>query len=287
MRSRANSYILVLAILIVFLSLTALFVNHAIYRYPANNYFPENTLRIGCSLLLVYFGFFLLIGNKARITLSVLELLRFFAVMCLIALATNTVQLTPFVPIDKKIVQFETFFHFDMSVLLVWMHQHPVMITALGFVYDSLTYQMCILPLFVLAMGRFETLKEYYLLLLWTTLIGFCFYYFYPTTAPASIIHSPYFTPYQMATFLKFNQIHHYIRPTTLEGGLIAFPSFHCIWALLCVYLIKDWPIPCFVLLMFNTLLIASCVLLGWHYPSDILAGIILVGVVCYFIRRS
>ncbi|HGH3054753.1 TPA: phosphatase PAP2 family protein, partial [Legionella pneumophila] len=75
-----------------------------------------------------------------------------------------------------------------------------------------------------------------------------------------------------------------HIQPTTIEGGLIALPSFHTIWAILCVYLIKDWFIPCLLLSIINVLLILSCVLLGWHYPIDILAAIILVGLSYYLL---
>ncbi|HAT8115747.1 TPA: PAP2 family protein, partial [Legionella pneumophila] len=154
----------------------------------------------------------------------------------------------------------------------------------LAVIYDTLPYQMSIIPLCVIVSGRFYILKDYYFLLLCTTLMGFSYYYFFPTTAPASELQSSLFAPEQIATGLKFHQIHNHIQPTTIEGGLIALPSFHTIWAILCVYLIKDWFIPCLLLSIINVLLILSCVLLGWHYPIDILAAIILVGLSYYLL---
>ncbi|HBD9376085.1 TPA: phosphatase PAP2 family protein, partial [Legionella pneumophila] len=239
---------------------------------------------IACIILLNYIGMILVFGKNNRVTRSGLELINFFVVMSIIALATNAVQLTPFPPIDKQIIKLEAQLGINMVSILEWTNKYQFFKYLLAIIYDTLPYQMSILPLCVIVSGRFYILKDYYFLLLSTTLLGFTFYYFFPTTAPASEIQNSLFAPEQIATGLKFYQIHHYIQPTTIEGGLIALPSFHTIWAILCVYLIKDWFIPCLLLSIINVLLILSCVLLGWHYPVDILTAIILVGLSYYLL---
>ncbi|HAT1595104.1 TPA: phosphatase PAP2 family protein [Legionella pneumophila] len=277
-------YFILLAGTIVSLSLIALIINYTIYQFPGNNYFPPNTPVIACIILLNYIGMILVFGKNNRVTRSGLELINFFVVMSIIALATNAIQLTPFSPIDKQIIKLEAQWGINMVSILEWINKYQYFKYLLAIIYDTLPYQMSILPLCVIVSGRFYILKDYYFLLLSTTLLGFTFYYFFPTTAPASEIQNSLFAPEQVATGLKFYQIHHYIQPTTIEGGLIALPSFHTIWAILCVYLIKDWFIPCLLLSIINVLLILSCVLLGWHYPVDILAAIILVGLSYYLL---
>ncbi|HAU1638461.1 phosphatase PAP2 family protein [Legionella pneumophila] len=277
-------YFILLAGTIVSLSLIALIINYTIYQFPGNNYFPPNTPVMACIILLNYIGMILVFGKNNRVTRSGLELINFFVVMSIIALATNAVQLTPFSPIDKQIIKLEAQWGINMVSILEWTNKYQYFKYLLAIIYDTLPYQMSILPLCVIVSGRFYILKDYYFLLLSTTLLGFTFYYFFPTTAPASEIQNSLFAPEQIATGLKFHQIHHYIQPTTIEGGLIALPSFHAIWAILCVYLIKDWFIPCLLLSIINVLLILSCVLLGWHYPVDILAAIILVGLSYYLL---
>jgi membrane-associated phospholipid phosphatase len=283
---RKNNCLLLLSSLIIILSLIALLINFFIYKYPANSYFADETVHIGCTFALFYLGLFLLVGKDNKSTHKARELIYYFAVMCLIALATNAVQLTPFAPIDNKIVAFESLIHINLVDVLSWTNKHPNLDVLLRVIYDSLPYQMFFVPVFVLVMGRFHVLREYYFLLLFTTLLGFSFYYFYPTSAPASVINSPFFNLNQIATGLKFNQIHNYIPPSTAEGGLISLPSFHCIWALLCVYLLKEWLILCVILFLINIMLIASCVLIGWHYPSDIVAGVLLVALGYYFLKK-
>jgi membrane-associated phospholipid phosphatase len=146
---------------------------------------------------------------------------------------------------------------------------------------------MCILPLFVIFTGRFYLIRKYYFYLLCTALIGFGFYYFFPTTAPASVFNHSLFFQEQIDTGLKFKQIHQFMSPTTNNGGLIALPSFHMIWAILCVNLIKKWTIPYVVLSIVNLLLISSCVLLGWHYITDIVGGLIVLLISYYLFKHS
>ena len=102
-------------------------------------------------------------------------------------------------------------------------------------------------------------------------------YYFFPTVAPASEFNSQFFVAAQYATATKFHQMHSYQPITTADGGLIGFPSFHVIWGLLCIYLVKDIRILFIPLIIINVLMIVSCVLLGWHYISDVLGGFLIV----------
>lgn len=287
MRQNHHRYLFILSGLIIFLASISFLMNTCKYKFPGNNYYPEHTPVIALIILLGYSGFVILFGKESKVSKSCIELLYFFGVMALIALATNAVQLTPFPPIDKEILKIESYIHINLITLMEWTNSYPSFKTLLSIIYDTLPYQMSILPLCVIASGKFYLLRDYYFLLLLTTLTGFTLYYFFPTTAPASILNSPLFSPEQIATGYKFNQIHNHIIPTTNEGGLIALPSFHTIWALLCVYLLKEWIVPCIFLLIINSLLIVSCVLLGWHYPIDIVGAFIITGLSYYLLHLS
>jgi hypothetical protein len=277
MQRSTTHYILLTALALFLLSTAAIFVNFFSYHYPGNNYFPPHTLYIIVILILMYTGFLLQFGRNSQMAFYLKEIIYFFIVMAIIALATNATQYTPFPPIDQQILNFEESLGIDLKAILAWTHTKPTFKHSLNIIYDTLPYQMTYLPLVIIATKRWSIIREYYFLLLFSALIGFSFYYFFPTTAPSSIIQSPYFSTSQHATALKFMQIHQHIPPSTLNGGLIALPSFHVIWAWLCLYLLKSWPLAFFILLPMNLLLVGSCVLLGWHYPLDILGGIIVI----------
>jgi hypothetical protein len=271
------NYLTLAIITLLTLSSVALGINFCIYRYPGNDYYPPDTLYIALSLCLIYVGFFLQFGKESNSTQIAKEMIYFFLIMALLAFATNAIQYTPFPTIDQHLLTFETFCHVNTPAMLAWIHAKPMIKGCLEYIYNSLDYQMAFIPLVVILTKRFYLLREYYFLLVVSALIGFSFYYFFPTTAPASILSSDYFNAAQKATGIKFLQIHEYTAPTTINGGLIALPSFHTIWAWFCLYIAREWKVVFFTLLPINLLLIISCIVLGWHYSVDILGGIFII----------
>ncbi|HHT0591906.1 TPA: phosphatase PAP2 family protein [Legionella anisa] len=282
----SRSIIFLSGLILAFSSIIFL-INYFFYQYPGNNYFPENIPFLALVLILLNLGLHLYFPQDNKIRQVGRELIYYFAIMSVIALATNAVQLTPFPIIDPFIVMFEeNYMNVYMESIVSWTHNHPQFKYLLGVIYDSLPYQMSILPVLIIITCRFHLIREYYFYMLCTVLIGFGFYYFFPTVAPASVTNSPFFLPEQIATGFKFNQIHNHINPTTNEGGLIALPSFHVIWAILCVNLLREWTIPCILLSIINLFLIASCVLLGWHYLIDVIGGFIVLYISYCFLKH-
>ena len=270
-------YIIYAGLLLSLLSISAIVLNLFVYHFPGNNYLPYNTRAVAYSLFLVYGGCLLQFGKASQQIKILNEVIFYYVVIALIAIATNAAQYTPFPVIDKKILAFESTFHINMNDIMSWTYTKPLFKRLLTFSYTTLPYQIAYFPLIVIATRRWQYIREYYFLLIISAIIGFSFYYFFPTTAPASIISNQYFTEEQHATGLKFTQIHQGIQPSTLEGGMISLPSFHVIWAWFCLYILRGWPIGFIIMLPINLLLVAACVLLGWHYLIDILGGIIVI----------
>ncbi len=266
-----------LAISLIALSLCVITINHFIYHFPGNEYFPHEVLILSLSLGLMYTGCTIMFSHDHPITERVLYFIYFLGVMSVLALATNAVQYTPFTTIDKYIVSAESLIQIHEDGIATWTHQWPRFYSLLTFIYNSLPYQMCYIPLFIIICRKKGLIAEYFCLLLISALLGFSIYYFFPTTGPASVFGGPSFTEAQYATGLKFSQIHHHMQPSTLDGGLIALPSFHVIWSWFCLYLLNPWKWLFLMMLPINGLLIISCVLLGWHYPTDILAAAIVI----------
>lgn len=262
---------------VFFLSLLLFVINFCYFRYQGIDYFPKVTFSIGLSLVLILAGLKLQFQHATVLERIIRETLVYFLVMAVIALFTNAIQLTPFKPVDHFILNVENYFSINLIKLMDWTAQHKYFKNMLDISYKSIAIQMGYIPLVVIIGGQYIYAREFFCLLLISALIGFIFYYFFPTTAPASMLQSPYFSVEQHNTGIKFNKIHHYLLPTSSDGGLIALPSFHAIWAWYCVYLVRCWPIACALLLPFNVLLILSCVFLGWHYISDLFGSFIII----------
>ena len=271
--------------LLLICSTAALLVNGCITHFPGNNYFPRHTLTNALLLILIYIGCKLQYGEKAAMTRALYEMNQYYFSMALVVLATTAVQFTPFSPIDSFLVQFNKPNQW-YKTLIIWTHAHTQLHQVLTWVYASLSYEMIIIPLSLIVFKQTNLLREYYFLLLTSAWLGFSVYYFFPTTAPASLWPDVPFSSEQYATGLKFYQIHHYIKPTTLAGGMVAFPSFHIIWAWLCVYVTRQWPKLFKALCVYNLVLVASCILLGWHYCIDILGSIACLIICHYWLQK-
>jgi len=262
----------------VFVAAVVMFcVNKYEYQYPGLFYFQPTLFALSLFLLLVRMGLKLQFSTISQSFLWKIarELNIYSALIVLILFATSAIQYTPFSPIDKKILEIEHYLHLDLKAVMAWTNTNGFIKEFLVIIRNSLAYQVVILPIFVMLARRFDVMYKFYFLILTTWLIGSFIYYFFPTTGPASVIDSPYFAEAQRTTGLKFWQLHHYIQPVSAEGGLIAMPSFHVIWGWLCVYLLRPWPIAFYLILLVNSVMVASCVLLGWHYFLDVIASTI------------
>lgn len=262
---------------IIFLSSIAFIINFYHSHYLGNNYFPPDTTSIAIILIIMYCGCSIQFGSTNQLSKTMKEIIIFFIMISILAILTNAVQYTPFSPIDYQIYSIEQSLHINLQGIIAWTNHYPQLKQGLDFIYNTLPLQMTFIPLFIIFANQRQKIREFYFLMLCSAMIGFIFYYFFPTTGPASIVKSPFFSEAQKATTLKFIQLHQQIKPSTLEGGLIALPSFHVIWAWLCLYLLRDWPMVYFPMGILNLILMASCVLLGWHYPIDIIGSVLVV----------
>lgn len=267
------------------LALLCYLANYFVYQFPGNNYIPSGALAGFNAVVLLYLGSRLFFESGHRLTCCAGQLCLFYAVISCVALLTNGIQYTPFPAIDRYIISLEQYLNIHLLKLMQPFHHAPTINYCLTIIYESLNYQLVALPLLAIILSYLHPsvyiprLNHFYLLTLWTAFFGFALYYFFPTTAPASHFKSHLFTQSQYDTGLKFRQLHQYITPTTLDGGMIALPSFHTIWALLCLYLIRPLKWVFYPLCLCNSMLIIACVVLGWHYPSDIIAAFLILGV--------
>ncbi len=262
-------------LILLFLATIALFVNYFIYQYPGVMYvvLPE----LGITLIPIWLGLYLQFGKESQIVLTFNHVIHYYLIITIITYATYCIQFTPFHPIDAAIVGLESKVNISMDKIVIWTNNKPLLYSILDAAYFSIGYQLIFIPLMIIVARHDEYYKEFSFLVLITAIIGFSFYYFFPTTAPASMAESAGFLDAQKATGLKFNQIHRYIQPETAEGGMIALPSFHVIWVMLIQYMVRVWPVVFTLLLPLNILVTISCVLLGWHYPIDILGSFIVL----------
>jgi membrane-associated phospholipid phosphatase len=74
-------------------------------------------------------------------------------------------------------------------------------------------------------------------------------------------------------------------------GGMICFPSFHVIWAILCVAALWGYRFLRIPVALLAAMIILSTVTTGWHYFIDVLGGVVIAALSLsaarYYMRKG
>ena|SRR3990167_10972140 len=201
-----------------------------------------------------------------------------FAAALSFEILVTGIQYTPFPTIDLFLVKVDQFLGFSTPALISWTAKHSVIKEIFTIAYNFLGIELIAIPFLLPFFKNKEALSVFFMAILIAFLVGTTIYYFFPTASPVSVLHSQYFSADEHDTSLKFYQIHHYKTTITDGGGMIAFPSFHVIWAIILTYATKTKRWLFIPLMVVNAVLIVSTLFLGWHYLTDVFAGFILAG---------
>ncbi len=270
--------IMTLSVIIILLSALSISLNNEQFHYAGISYVPEETPKIFSILVLLCLGSYLHTGSNSRITQILLHLFAYYVVLFIIMLFTNAIQYTPFPGIDEKILDFQGAYLNELFTrIITWTHQHMALGHFFVRIYNSLSMEVLVVPILLVLFQQRTYLYEYFILILITALLGFIFYYFFPSSGPASILPPQYFTHSQLATGIKFTLVHQHIQPSSLEGGLIALPSYHTIWAWLSTFAFRKYKPIFAILLIYNGTIMAACILLGWHYFVDLIGSFLVL----------
>ena len=280
--SREDRWLTCLIFLSLALALVFLGINASIFRFTGISYFP----RLLAPLLCVALQFSFFDGCYAHISPRAGFIIKSCALYALshvaLALFVTGLQFTPFPPIDSALQRWDHFLHFDTAAALAWTASHPWFRALLNLCYDSTDVQLALAPLVAgFAFDR-RRMRVYLYAFVYAFIAGGLFYYFFPSSGPTAVYQSPDFLNVQRLTSLKFFQVHHFQEVTTIMGGMIAFPSFHVMWAVLTTYAALPSRRLFWGVAALNVLVVASTVLLGWHYLVDVPAGLLLGAVSLY-----
>lgn len=277
-----DRYMMWAAIWIILFSLSSELANLTLFHFKPNTYVPPN-LEFMIFLSIMYPFSVIAIPHLSKFAKYHPDLCYITFYLCLITLMLNSCQLTPNATIDHILMKVE---FLPLINYLKWVHQHSAISNALFLIYNSLQYLLFFVPVVAYFIGNrtFKNFVQYFIL---SSAFGFTFYYCFPSCGPASVFSEQYFYNFQHANHIKFFEIHHGLPPSTIEGGLIAFPSFHVIWAWACTRIWIQYPKIFFSFFIWFLLICCSCVLLGWHYSIDVLGSIFFIFMIESFLKQK
>lgn len=199
-----------------------------------------------------------------------------FTCLATTAFFTSASALTPFHTIDATLHQADLSLGFNQNYWVELIYSQPFTHKLLETIYFSLYVQMAILPLIAVFLVPAEKIYQYFGRVMMLGVIGTSIYYLFPTTAPTIFLNKDHLVFDQINLILQFEQIHAGTMPDHITMALIGFPSFHVIWALLLCSLFKNTKLFLPVII-YNSIVCFSTILLGWHYFMDVIASCALV----------
>ena len=269
------------ACMLLMLSTAALLfvVNAASFHFTGISYFPRQEIALLFPVIeLAAFGLYsrdsspraaFIARNGACYALTAMS----------VSVLVTAVQFTPFATIDARLSAWDQALRVDLPALMRWTYARPVWRAVLQAAYPALNLEVIAVPCAALFFHDRRRTRVYIYAIAYSAFLADLFYYFFPSSGPASLLRSPYFSTEQHLTALKFYQVHHFEPVETLLGGMIAFPSMHVVWACLVTYAALPRKLFFYPIAALNVLVILSTVLLGWHFLVDALAGMALAAV--------
>src|SRR5215475_10842596 len=176
--------------------------------------------------------------------------------------------------VDSKLATFDTWLAFDWITWFSFVAAHPALSFFLGLAYSSLILQIIASILFFCHIGRPDRNLELWWMALISLLITSVISGIFPA-AGAGIRFGAWAIKY--ASYLP-----HFLalRDGSLQTialadmqGIITFPSYHTVLALLVTYAYRDQKYLLALVMALNTLMLFSIPPYGNHYIADMIAG--------------
>jgi hypothetical protein len=251
-------------------------VNAARFHYVGVSYFPRLFAPLPFAAGMCAWIGLSIRARSPRASGLLVDFSLYALAMVAMAALTTGAQYAPFPPIDAALARWDAALGCDGPAVLRWTAARPALRSALGACYASTDLQLALAPLAAALAPDRRRRRVLLHAMIYALLAGTLFYYLFPSSGPAGVYAGPDYLPVQRWTSEKFALVHAARPGATLAGGMIAFPSFHVAWSVLATDAARArralfWPVAAL-----NAVVIASTVLLGWHFLVDALAGIAL-----------
>jgi membrane-associated phospholipid phosphatase len=215
---------------------------------------------------------------------------------CLVILFTNVAALFNYlayavVPLplwDQRFDALDRALGLNWLGLYNWVAARPWLYTASNVIYGLLGAELVILLLLLEGLDQHQRAVElrsgFFISAIATIIIGVSM----PAIGPFAFYHLP--VAGLTAYVAQLNALHNgTMRVIDLANaqGLITFPSFHATLAVLCAYAARTIRYLAWPALVLNILIICTAPVIGGHYFTDILAGLVLAAAVIAPLRYA
>lgn len=177
---------------------------------------------------------------------------------------------------DQLFMRLDQHLGLNVPTTMTWASRHPLVESVLDRAYTLLFWLLAAAALVPPLMGRRKPAQEFLLANAIVFLLAVPFFTLFPAIGPWVVYHFPP-NPAQKLCELSIRSMHQSVRPDAVKAfGVVCFPSFHAVWAVLSAVALRSIKWLCFPAAILAALIVASTLTTGWHYGVDVLGGLVL-----------
>ncbi|KQV33050.1 MULTISPECIES: phosphatase PAP2 family protein [unclassified Rhizobium] len=242
---------------------------------------------LSCGILCLAIGqFYRGVRSEARISVPVTAA-GLFILFSIVGSVFNYLLLpVRFPPIDAMLVRSDAALGFDWPGLMTWMAHYPVVVRALGFVYQTSLVQMIAVILILGFSGKFLLLHRFLLTGIVGSLLAIVFWFFFPAFGTSYVYDVSAIAGLPLVVNSGYGEELRHLAQNGIAMlmpgkvlGLVAFPSVHTLMACLSVFFLRGNRFIFPVVACLNLLMLPAIIIHGGHHLSDMLGGFALFGV--------
>ena len=176
---------------------------------------------------------------------------------------------------DAELLSFDALLGFDWLRWAAFLRTHPACDALLALAYGSLVPQLCLTIMVLSHMGRVDRNKELFWTVLVSSLITAVVFDLFPAVGPFAYFNVDLDRAIHLKHLveLRSGAVHSY---SVLQlQGLIAFPSYHTVLAVLIPYVHRGSRYTFMPFIVLNALMLVSTPSHGGHYFADIVGGVL------------
>jgi hypothetical protein len=184
--------------------------------------------------------------------------------------------------IDPSLIEMDAVLGYHWPSAVALLAQYPVIASGLGYIYHSSLVQMVLTIVLLAALSREIALHRFLLVGIVTLIAAVLIWWLLPSVGPSAFQSIP--EADRLATGLYFNPAYgDYLRNLIEVGprqispevitGVVAFPSYHMIMALMVVWFTRG-TFAFLPALAMNTAMVPATLTHGGHHLVDLIAGL-------------
>lgn len=177
---------------------------------------------------------------------------------------------------DGLLARFDRALGVEVPTVLAWMGHNPVLRSSLGVCYSTLILLMTIAIVVPPLRGDMRAAKQYAIACVVSAMISMPLFGVFQAVGPW--IHYGYSPQLDQSNYLnmfhKLKSSGPALLDVSFRDGLICFPSFHTVLAVLAAYALWRIPYLRWTTAIWATLIVVSTVTTGTHYVIDVVAGV-------------